>query len=51
MILDHLKTTDSSFSEFIRSKDKNIGNYLDELEYYNKFKDLFAYKTNYTILK
>ena len=46
-----LKTTDSSFSEFIRSKDKNIGNYLDELEYYNKFKDLFAYKANYTILK
>lgn len=42
---------DSSFSEFIKSKEKTIGNYFDELNYYDKFKDLFAYKSNYSILK
>ena len=45
-----LHEINSSFYEFIRSKNKNIGGYLDELSFYDKFKELFPYKSNYTIL-
>ena len=44
-------STNSSFIEFIKSKNKNIEAYLNELKLYDNFKDLFAYKSNFTILK